>query len=299
MSCIMTNIALVPFCPVLLHPCAMPPKSCQRQFAIFLQLLGHAAIFCGLRLWDPWQGAPLHLHCIVFKMNSDSLVFHECMRGKTVLNEAYLQNVRTFMAYCVTMCCCVSLGRAVHVAFAPRLGCVPVGCLELSDTIRGMGSIMCWAGITPGVLFQVTRQWSWGVIFNTHLTVGFCDFMIGLALVMQGIVMMGVSSITLCSSSCASRCLTLSTLCSSEIGGGVSRLSIQVPRSLSKCLPWEWYLLHQCAWSIHQWGHTGIDWELTQVIDNVAEIFPSSQKYGKPLYLGCNNGHIGNDLLKG
>ncbi len=155
---------------------------------------------------------------------------------KIVLNEACLQMVRTFMAFCVTMHCHVSLGRAVRIIFAPRPGCVHVCYLGLSGAIGGMDSIMCGAGITPGVLFQVTHQWSWGVIFNTHLAVGFCDFMMGLALAMHGIVMMGVSSITLCSISRVSHRLTTSTLCSSEIGAGVSRLLIQVLRSLSKYL---------------------------------------------------------------
>ncbi len=158
---------------------------------------------------------------------------------------------------------------------------------------------MCGAGITPGMLLWVTHWWSIGVIFNTRLAVGFHDFMMGLALVSCSIVMMGVSSITLCSSSCASSCLSSSTLCSTGIGGGVSRLLVQVPRVWFSVSPWEWYLLQQFAQSIHQWGHTGVDGESTQVIDNVVEINPSIQKYGKPLYLGGINGHIGNDLLKG
>ncbi len=141
------------------------------------------------------------------------------------------------MACCVTICCRASLGRAVRLAFTPCLGCVHVGYLGLNGATRGIGSIMCGADITPGVLFQMTRWWSLGVIFNTCFVVGFRDFMMGLALVSCGIVMMGVSSITLCSSSRASCCLSLSTLYSSGVGGGVNRLSIQVPRMLSKCLP--------------------------------------------------------------
>jgi hypothetical protein len=76
---------------------------------------------------------------------------------KNVLNAACLQMVMTFMDCYVTMRCRASLGRAVYIAFAPCLGCVHVGCFGLSGATRVMGSIMCGAGITPGVLFQVTH----------------------------------------------------------------------------------------------------------------------------------------------
>ncbi len=135
------------------------------------------------------------------------------------------------------MHCRVSLGKAVCIAFAPSLSCVRVGCLGLSSATRGIGLILCGAGILPCVLFWVTCWWSLGVIFNTRLVVEFCDFMIGSASVMHGIVMMGVSSSTLCSSSHVSCCLAQSTLCSCGIGGGVSRSLTQVPRSLINRLP--------------------------------------------------------------
>ncbi len=197
------------------------------------------------------------------------------------------------------MRCRASLGRAVRIIFAPRLGCVCVGCLILGGTTGGIASIMCGAWIIPGVLFWVTRQWSLGVISNTHLAVGFCDFMMGLALVSCGIVMMTVSSIT----------LFLIHMCHATYPHPPFvhlEYVVVLADNWSKCLevwvsasPWEWYLLQQCAWSIHQWGCAGVDGESMQVIDNDAEIIPSIRKYGKPLYLGCNNGHIGNDLLKG
>jgi hypothetical protein len=52
-----------------------------------------------------------------------------------------------------------------------------------------------------GVLLHVVRLCSLLVVFNTRFAVGFQVSMIGGASVMQGIVRMGVSSITLCSAS--------------------------------------------------------------------------------------------------
>jgi hypothetical protein len=111
---------------------------------------------------------------------------------KTVLNAACLQMVSTIMACWVTIRCRAPLGRAVCVAFAPRLGFMHVSCLGLASTIAGICSIWCGVGITPGVLFCVTHQWSLGVIFYMHLAVGLHDFMMGLALVSCGIVKTGV-----------------------------------------------------------------------------------------------------------
>ncbi len=154
-----------------------------------------------------------------------------------MLNEACSHMVRRLMACCVTKWCRVPLGRAVRIALCLRRGWTCVGYQRLSGVIGVMGSITQGAGITPGALLCVNCWCSWGVVFNTHLAVGFLDFMMGSALVMWGIVIMGVSSLTLCSALCASCRLTLFTLYSSEIGGGINRLLIQVPRSLSKHFP--------------------------------------------------------------
>ncbi len=62
-------------------------------------------------------------------------------------------------------------------------------------------------GNAPGVLFQVSRRCILEVAFNACFAVGFLDCIIAGALVMHGIVSIGVSSITLCSCSL--------TLCSS------------------------------------------------------------------------------------
>ncbi len=76
----------------------------------------------------------------------------------------------------------------------------------------GIGCTLLMAGNFPGVLFRVTLAWILGVDFSARLEVGFRACIIGGALVIRGTVMMGDSSITLCSSA-----LTLSsfflTLC--------------------------------------------------------------------------------------
>jgi hypothetical protein len=70
-------------------------------------------------------------------------------------------------------------------------------------------------GNTPGVLFQISRRCILGVVFNAHFAVGFLDCIIAGALVMCGMVRMGVSSITLCSCSLITLCSCSLTLCSS------------------------------------------------------------------------------------
>jgi hypothetical protein len=65
------------------------------------------------------------------------------------------------------------------------------------------------AGSFPGVLFRVTLAWILGVDISARLEVGFRVRIIGGASVMRGTVMMGVLSITLCSSAL--------TLCSSSL----------------------------------------------------------------------------------
>jgi hypothetical protein len=85
-------------------------------------------------------------------------------------------------------------------------------------------------GIMPGVLFRVTRQCSLGVFSNAHFAEGFCDSMIAGVSVRCGIVMMGVSLITLCYTSRASS----PTLCSSTGGGGCRILLLEVHRRYPK-----------------------------------------------------------------
>ncbi len=51
------------------------------------------------------------------------------------------------------------------------------------------------------MLLRVTRQCSYGVVCNVCFAVGLCVSKMGGVSVIQGIVIMGESSITLCSSS--------------------------------------------------------------------------------------------------
>ena len=67
----------------------------------------------------------------------------------------------------------------------------------------------------PGVLFRVSRRYILGVVFNARFAMGFLDCIIAGALVMHGMVSMGVSSITLCSCSLITLCSCSLTLCSS------------------------------------------------------------------------------------
>ncbi len=62
-------------------------------------------------------------------------------------------------------------------------------------------SMRCIAGTVPGVLFLVCCQCKRGMLFNTRLAVGFRAFIIGGAFEMRGIVRMGASSNSNCSSS--------------------------------------------------------------------------------------------------
>ncbi len=88
------------------------------------------------------------------------------------------------------------------------------------------GSINVGTGTIPGVLFLVTRLWSLGVFFNALLAVGFCDCMIFGTSVIHGLVTMGVSSITLCSSLRTACVRSSRTLCSSTLGGGAKSFLI-------------------------------------------------------------------------
>jgi hypothetical protein len=72
--------------------------------------------------------------------------------------------------------------------------------ISLVASVLGIGCTLLMAGNFPGVLFRVTLAWILGVDFSASLEVGLRACIIGGALVMRGTVMMGDSSITLCSS---------------------------------------------------------------------------------------------------
>jgi hypothetical protein len=67
----------------------------------------------------------------------------------------------------------------------------------------GIGVITFGTGRIPGVLLCVTQRCSHGMVRNVRLAVGLRVSMTGGASVIRGIVIMGESSITLCSASCA------------------------------------------------------------------------------------------------
>ncbi len=115
----------------------------------------------------------------------------------------------------------------------------PLASFPANPHLRVYGP-MIWthwiARTPPGVLFLVLRQCRWGVFFNARFAVGFCNFIIGGAFVMRGMVRMGVSSITLycciltlCSCSLAS--------CSIMTAIGSTLCLILLWRSLMRPLP--------------------------------------------------------------
>lgn len=94
---------------------------------------------------------------------------------------------------------------------------MPVGDGPLGGTRAGSSSIVdgratrLIKGTPPGVLPRVCLRCVNGVVLMWRFAVGFLDSMMAGASVMRGIVRIGVSSITLCSSAY--------TLCSSDIVG--------------------------------------------------------------------------------
>jgi hypothetical protein len=86
----------------------------------------------------------------------------------------------------------------------------------------------------PRVLLCVTLRWTHGVPFNFRFAVRLRASMMPRASVILGIVMIGESSITLCSAAC----IILSfTLCSSAVDGGASNVVIGSWRRRRICCP--------------------------------------------------------------
>jgi hypothetical protein len=112
-------------------------------------------------------------------------------------------------------------------------GCVICICIcilvEHQRLIMLLGSqscVMAGTGIMSGVLLWVMWWWRHVVPFNARLADGFCVcIMVGKS-VMQGIVIIGVSSITLCSSACTCSCIASVTLCLLTTGMVFNKLSI-------------------------------------------------------------------------
>ncbi len=102
--------------------------------------------------------------------------------------------------------------------------CVVCGDLHLAVMLVLFG--VTFPGIMPSVLFLVTLLWTCFVSFNFCLAVGLLDVTMGGKSVMRGIVMIGASSITLCSSICRANHSLFATLCSSMGGVGCNKSSI-------------------------------------------------------------------------
>jgi hypothetical protein len=129
-----------------------------------------------------------------------------------VLKDACSISVRTLIA-CI---CCIVRGNCWWAVAVQSLG-------------------VMLSGIMPSVLSCVTRLCRHLVPFNFLLVVGLLDVTMGGKSVMHGIVMIGVSLITLCSSICQANRSLFSTLRSSMGGAGCNKFSIFWARNFNNC----------------------------------------------------------------
>ncbi len=126
-------------------------------------------------------------------------------------------------------------------------------------------------GNAPGVLFRVSCRCILGVVFNACFAVGFLDCIIAGALVMRGMVSMGVSSITLCSCSltlcfswtfCGCKaclifaCRFLIRRCPVGVPFALSTTSANSSVSALKC----WCCVKHGNWQC--WGNNSVDPEI-------------------------------------
>ncbi len=100
-------------------------------------------------------------------------------------------------------------GRVIEAA---RMGS-DGSCAYTALLIVCVSSFLVINGTAPGVLLRVWRPCIRGVFLRWRFDVGFRDFMMGGAFVIRSIVVIGVSSITLCCRSLSS----VLTLCSLSI----------------------------------------------------------------------------------
>jgi hypothetical protein len=123
----------------------------------------------------------------------------------TVLNDACSCKVRMLIACCVTRRWCGPGGGACGHS------CILVNCLSMVRAAALRSGVISGAGMTPSVLFLTTNLCRHLVLFNTHLAAGFLVFMIIGKFVRCGIVMVGVSLITLYLSLCMRNCISFTT----------------------------------------------------------------------------------------
>ena len=125
---------------------------------------------------------------------------------------------RSWVVSALMACLEIMLWLVLHVKAIPGgfvliMVAVSIGSVVLCvcTTFWITCSIRVIVGTAPGVLFCVCCRCVCRVILSLRFAVGFCDYMMGGASVILGIVMIGKSSITLCCRSISS----ILTLCSS------------------------------------------------------------------------------------
>ena len=123
----------------------------------------------------------------------------------------------------------------------PLGGCVLVGTVGTRGVRRdespcwGSGSMTFGHVVMPGVLLRVTRRCRRGVLANVRFAVGFRDCIIGGALDILVMGIMGYVSIPLCSSSLWAAVTV--TLCGVAVDVGCNKVSIRLARSVSNRRP--------------------------------------------------------------
>ena len=151
--------------------------------------------------------------------------------------------VGAFIACCVTDLCLALKERDCAVVGGdglPALFLVAKRLVGSSGGASGTGCTLLIGNTPPGVLFRVALLCILGIDFRTHFDVGLRAYMIGGASVMRGMIMMDVTSITLCSSSLilCSTSLTLCSVCGVAVeAGGVRMKLIFVCRISMSALP--------------------------------------------------------------
>jgi hypothetical protein len=100
-----------------------------------------------------------------------------------------------------------------------------------------ISQVILETGMMPGVLFLVSHLWRCLVVFSAHLAAGFLVFIIASKFVRRSMVMIDVSSITLCLSSSMRNHVLFATICSSRAGSGFSKSSIFWPRDCNHLFP--------------------------------------------------------------
>ncbi len=233
-SCVMTDIVFVPFCPVLLQPCAIPPKSLPNAVCHTSAVSGSCISFLQLEIILPGMGCTMGLAKCSTLIGIGVAQFVINLRGVWMVHiDTCSWMVRMFIPCCITILCQALVVIWVYIV-GRGAGCMGVRVEHWrshGDSIGWCGSMTVVTGDMPRELLQVTRLCRHGVAFRARVAVGCLDCMMAGALVSWGMVMIGVASITLCSASRALCLLTSATLCSIKGGGRAINWSIRLLRS--------------------------------------------------------------------